>query len=326
MELLDGVSTQKERTRLVLNNILVATDFSSSSEMALKYALALARHYHAKVHIIQAVALDSVEAIASDARQRALDEERSFAISCAKKLRVSGKLDGVRHQVLVGEEGESILRTLLQNQDFDLYVNGVGNSEGHMLLLEPTVEEAIRRSQCPLLSVGSSFHASFDGELKSIVFATDFSPESLEASRYALSLAQEFQARLTLMHVVEGFEPRPSDEKAHAARPYKLWLSKLVPDEARLWSELDFAVEFGRPADRILQVAWENRADLIVVGAHGLDRLTSPGLNVRKVMCNAWCPVLTVSGVLDSEKLERFWRAADAASESQKQQMIAEVI
>jgi len=44
MELRDGVSTQKERTRLVLTNILFATDFSPSSEMALKYALALARH------------------------------------------------------------------------------------------------------------------------------------------------------------------------------------------------------------------------------------------------------------------------------------------
>ena len=35
MELLDAVRTQKERTRLVLNNILFATDFSPSSEMAL---------------------------------------------------------------------------------------------------------------------------------------------------------------------------------------------------------------------------------------------------------------------------------------------------
>ena len=58
MELLDGVRTQKEQTRLVLNNILFATDFSPSSEMALRYALTLARHYHAKIHIIQALARD----------------------------------------------------------------------------------------------------------------------------------------------------------------------------------------------------------------------------------------------------------------------------
>ena len=175
-----------------------------------------------------------------------------------------------------------------------------------------------------MLTIGSQLHDLADGELRNIVYATDFSPESLEGARYALSLAQEFQARLTLLHVVEGLEPTLLDERAHIAKPYKLWLGKLVPDEARLWCELELAVEFGRPAERILQVAWENHADLLVVGAQGLDRLTSPGLNVRKVMCNARCPVLTVSGALDSEKQERFWRAAAAASESQKQEIFEE--
>jgi nucleotide-binding universal stress UspA family protein len=99
---------------------------------------------------------------------------------------------------------------------------------------------------------------------------------------------------------------------------------KLVPDEARLWCELEFAVEFGRPAERILQAAWEHHADLLVVGARGLDRLTSPGLNVRKVMSHARCPVLTVSGALDTQTQERFWRAAAAASESQKQEIFEE--
>jgi hypothetical protein len=100
----------------------------------------------------------------------------------------------------------------------------------------------------------------------------------------------------------------------------------LVPDEARLWCELEFLVEFGRPAERILQVAWENHSDLVVLGARGLDSLVSPGLNVRKVMCNAWCPVLTVPGSLDSPKQERFWRAAAAAYDSQMQEWIEETI
>ena len=209
---------------------------------------------------------------------------------------------------------------------FDLAINGAGCREGQTILLEPTVEAAIRRSQCPVLTVGSHLYDSADGNLKNIVYATDFSPESLEASRYALSLAQEFQARLTLLHVVEGLEPTLLDEKAQIGKPYKLWLGKLVPDEARLWCELQFLVEFGRPAERILQVAWENHADLVVLGARGVDRLTTPGLNVRKVMCNAWCPVLTVSGALDSHKQERFWRAAAAASNSQEQELIEEAI
>jgi nucleotide-binding universal stress UspA family protein len=290
----------------------------------LRYALALTRRYHGKIHMVPAATVDFVEAFADDARQKALEEARSGAVRWVTELRLSGQLDGVQHEL--GEEAERALPRLLEEPVFDLAINGAGCREGQTILLEPTVEAAIRRSQCPVLTVGSHLYDSADGNLKNIVYATDFSPESLEASRYALSLAQEFQARLTLLHVVEGLEPTLLDEKAQIGKPYKLWLGKLVPDEARLWCELQFLVEFGRPAERILQVAWENHADLVVLGARGVDRLTTPGLNVRKVMCNAWCPVLTVSGALDSHKQERFWRAAAAASNSQEQELIEEAI
>ena len=159
MELLDAVRTQKERTRLMLNNILFATDFSPSSEMALRYALTLARHDHADIHIIQALALDLVDAIASGARQHALDEERPFAIRGAKKLLLSGKLDGVRHQVLVGEEGKSVLPTLLHDQDFDLFVNGVGNREGKLFYWSRASRKpfAGRSARCSALALVSCF-------------------------------------------------------------------------------------------------------------------------------------------------------------------------
>lgn len=323
MKLLNGIGTRKERARLVLDNILFATDSSTSSEVGLRYALALTRRYHGNIHMVPAATMDFVEAFADDARQKALKEARSGAICWITELRQSGQLDGVQHEL--GEEAERALPRLLEEPAFDLAINGAGCREGQTILLEPTVEAAVRRSQCPVLTVGSHLYDSADGNLKNIVYATDFSPESLEASRYALSLAQEFQARLTLLHVVEGLEPT-LHEKAQIGKPYKLWLGKLVPDEARLWCELQFLVEFGRPAERILQVAWENHADLVILGARGVDRLTTPGLNVRKVMCNAWCPVLTVSGALDSHKQERFWRAAAAASNSQDQELIEEAI
>lgn len=319
-----GIKTQPERMRLVLDKILFLTDFSPSSEVALHYALALARQYDGKIYIVHTVALEPSSLIAGEARQKALDAVRPNAYRRPRELRDSAKLVGVRHEVWIGEE-EKLPPNSSENHEFDLIVNGVAHRDGQTRVLEPAVEELIRRSRCPVLNVGSMFHGADDGELKNVLFATDFSPESLEASRYALSLAQEFQARLTLLHVVEGAEPKFIDEKALVARPFKLWLGKLVPDEARLWCELEFAVEFGRPAERILQVAWENRADLIVVGAHGLGRLTSPGLNVCKIMSNAGCPVLTITGVLDGHKQERFWRSAASASENDEEETIAAV-
>jgi len=265
------------------------------------------------------------EAIANDARKRAFDRLGNRVSRWVAQVERSGQLNGVRYEIQTGESDEEALSRLLENPIFDLAINGVGCREGRIALLETTVEEVIQRSECPVLTMSTQLNGSTDGRIKSILYATDFSPDSLEASRYAVSLAQEFEARLTILHVVEGLEPAAlADERARIAKLYQLWLGKLVPDEARLWCELELAVEFGRPAERILQVAWENHVDMIVLGARGLDRLTSPGQNVRKVMCHAWCPVLTISGALAGHKQERFWRAAAAASESQTQEILQE--
>lgn len=320
----ERIERQRETSRLVLDNIIFATDFSPASEVGLRYALMLARRYHSKIYMVPAVAMDFIEAIPDDARQIALEESRAQALSWVAQVRLSGGLHGVRHELSLGTEEQESLWLAVENQSFDLAINGIRCREGQTFFWEPRVEDAIRKSGCPVLTMGSQSYGSADRKVKNILYATDFSAESLEASRYAMSLAQEFQARLTLLHVVEGLEPTLLDERERIAKPYKLWLAKLVPDEARLWCELDLAVEFGRPAGRILQVAWENHANLVVVGARGLDRLTEPGRNVRKVMGNAWCPVLTVSGVLAGHKQKRFWTAAAAASESHTQDIFEE--
>jgi len=125
-------------------------------------------------------------------------------------LQQTGEFEEVRHEISTGEDGERALLQVLENRGFDLAINGIGCREGQAILLKPTLEQVTKSSRCPVLTLGSHLRESADGELKYIVYATDFSAESLEARRYALSLAQEFQARLTLLHVVERVEPTPS--------------------------------------------------------------------------------------------------------------------
>ena len=78
-------------------------------------------------------------------------------------------------------------------------------------------------------------------EFHQIVFATNFSPESLVAAPYAVSLAQENQAKLTLLHVVE-------DPKSGLGNPDQLvppelaMLCRVIPKEARLWCGPEFLV------------------------------------------------------------------------------------
>lgn len=71
-------------------------------------------------------------------------------------------------------------------------------------MMGSVAEETLRRVTCPVLIVGPSVPASRSPEpnFKEIVLATNFGAESLAASAYAISLAQEFQARLTLLNVV----------------------------------------------------------------------------------------------------------------------------
>jgi len=129
------------------------------------------------------------------------------------------------------------------------------------------------------------------------VYATDFSPESLAAAPFATSLAQEFQARLTLLHVIEkigDLDPtsRPID---HALQR----LESLVPAEAGLWCSTKPSVQYGPPAERILQAALDCKADVIVLGVRAaaghLGAATHlPWATAHKVIAHAHCPVLTI--------------------------------
>lgn len=160
----ERIKRQQETGRLVLDNILFATDFSPASEVGLRYALALARHYHGKISMVPAVAMDYVEAISDDARQRALEQSRVRALNWVAQVQVSGELHGVRHALPTGEGAqESPLRSL-ENQSFDLAINGIVCHEGRTVSLEPRVEEAIRKSECPVLTMGSQFYARLMGK------------------------------------------------------------------------------------------------------------------------------------------------------------------
>ncbi len=105
-----------------------------------------------------------------------------------------------------------------------------------------------------------------EGRFREILYATDFSAEAPAAVPYALSLAQEHQAHLTLLHVVqEASGPdfvRPDEVEASAVQQMR----DLVPEVAELWYEPHSAVGKGEPAEAILEAAIESKSDLIVLG------------------------------------------------------------
>lgn len=139
--------------------------------------------------------------------------------------------------------------------------------------------------------------------LKRILLPTDFSEPALEATKYAVELADRFGAELHLLNVIEDpviylpmFEsyPLPSREEfeQYAQTRLENWL---LPDDAER-CEAKLSWVHGTPFAEILRYAKDREVDLIVVGTHGrgLAAHLLMGSVAEKVVRKAPCPVLTV--------------------------------
>jgi nucleotide-binding universal stress UspA family protein len=213
---------------------------------------------------------------------------------------------GFDHDTLIleGELWPSIKEAINEKQ-VDLLVLGTRGSTGiSKLLLGSAAEEIFRRSPCAVLTVGpkSPVQPSRAGEFGQILYATDFTPEAMAAAPYAISLAQEYQAQLTLLHVIGGAKRTDLVTSEQLAAATERRLRQIVPPESELWCEPHCIVGEGIAADEILTVADHRKAGLIILGVrrpagfHGGKATHLPVATAHKVVCGATCPVLTVRG------------------------------
>jgi nucleotide-binding universal stress UspA family protein len=300
------METLQAARRITLSKILFATDFSSYSNAALTYALAVARHYGAKLYAAHVL---PYTVPAPDAWPGYPDQEQDLRQDAAARL--EDQVRGVPHEVLTGVgDVWSVLSQLVGEHQIDLLVVGSHGRTGVKKLLMGSIAEKIfRHATCPVLTVGPHVSGEPTGETRfpHILFATDFSEESLSALPYAISLAEENQSRLALLHVVR--EPAVGIVGLEAVRAsLMLRLRELVPAEAESWCAVECLVEFGgqftspSPGERILEIAANRGVDLIVLGVRATRGALSPVTHLayttaQHIVAHATCPVLTVRGV-----------------------------
>jgi nucleotide-binding universal stress UspA family protein len=291
--------------KIALKNILFLTDFSEPSEAALPFAAAVARHYGAKVYALNVVVPAAYVSTSPDLAStmiEAVEENAKLSMN-----RVQACFGGVEKESIIerGIDVWSAVEQAIQEHEVDLIVLGThGRTGATKFLLGSVAEEIFRRSPVPVLTIGphvrSSVHTG--GRFHRVLLASDFSAASAAAAPYALSLAQENGARLVLLHVMR--KPDARNETAETRFQISVaeaiqQLYETVPDHAKLSAAPEVNLEYGDPAERILTVAREKRADLIVLGlrdaaghigaATHLERATA-----HKIVAHANCPVLTV--------------------------------
>ena len=297
------MATVTAPTRIGLQNILVATDFSSCAESAMKYAQGMAHRYGSTLHLVHVLPeMPFVETTDPDPNRIRRNAERKLATMVASEA-----FRGIRHTETI-QEGEvaQVLADLTIAQGVDLIVLGTqGRSGMGKFLLGSVAEEAFRSAVCPVLTVGPHVtRGAGDAKLQHILYATDFGPESAHGLPYALSLAEENHARITMLHVAREpgvVTPEPVAGSLPVIRPEvevsnsKRQLHELVPQDIALWHEPEFLVAFGPPVESILAAAAQD-VDMIVLGVKRSAALTKHlGSGVAyRVVCEAPCPVLTV--------------------------------
>jgi nucleotide-binding universal stress UspA family protein len=292
--------------RIAIKNVLWATDFSLSSKAALPYAISVARRYEATLHAAHIVPIEAdMSAMSPDHWPALLEEEDRIIEGYVEQL--ENQLQGAPHEVWTrrGKIPEA-LADIVEEQDIDLLVLGPHGRTGVRKLFAGSVAETIfRRVRCPVLTVGPNLLSKPNDEIqfRHILFATDFSKGSLAALPYAISMSEEDQAQLTLLHVIGQPAAGILDLKDVITSVLGR-LKELVTPEAEPWCKAECKVEFGQlyapPAERILEIARDRKADLIVLGVrpvHGdLGVVTHLASTTAQILTQAACPVLTVPG------------------------------
>lgn len=297
-----------------IRRILCPTDFSDASRRALEHAVALAHWYEAEVTVLHVQPLvpsvtvfpPMVSPLTLEPlpHERVIEELRRFSTPAAAA--------GIRSEVAVrdGSASTEILEAA-RALPADLVVMGTHGRGGfERLVLGSVAEKVLRKACCPVLTVPPPTEAGPSARLPlfaRILCPVDFSPSSTKALEYALDLAQEAKASLTVLHVVEWSPGEEVREHRHFdVGGYKRYLEEEacrllgahIPEEARLWCEMHETVATGKAHLEIERAAREGKADLIVMGVQGRGAvdLMLFGSTTHHVIRESHLPVLTIRG------------------------------
>lgn len=294
---------------LQIRRILCPIDFSDASRHALAHAATIARWYGSSItalHVRSAASFVNpsiIMAALPDAVIPGLADRPDLEAELREWLRTGAPDLQTEVAIAEGAPGARIVeraRTL----PADLIVIGSHGRVGvERLILGSVTEKVMRQASCPVMTVPPAATATSHLPFKHLLCPIDFSRSALAALQFAFSIAQESDARLTLVSVFESNQDHAAKHPADTSEFRSRWesettreLNALVPDEVRNWCSVESTVAFGRAPDQILRLALTARADLIVMGVQGRTAIDMAlfGSTTNAVVREASCPVLTL--------------------------------
>ena len=291
---------------LRIERILCPIDFSEFSVVAYDYAQSLALHYQATVYLQHVVDIilppwpyyPPAGYLDADFRKICIDAREQL-----QEFAKSHTKNGVQPECVVqeGEVTDSVL-AFAEAQMADIIVMGTHGRRGFdRLALGSATEKVLRKARCPVLVVRkpgpeamAAEGAQNSVELRRVIFCADFSDLSQRALEYALSAAAEFNAELTLLHVLENLPNSANIEEEIATA--KKQLGNLIPPKGVKAGKIKTLVRIGKAYEQIIELALEAQADLVIMAVRGRNAMNLAvfGSTTYRVIQLGPCPVLAV--------------------------------
>ena len=278
---------------------MLATDFSEVSETPLRHAVAIARQFGAKLYLAHVVPFGFPRKRAPGLKA-AMEAAWGHAHELESRLLQGGSLADLGYEFVI-QHGVvwEVLNQLIRQEDADLIVSGTHARRGiRKVLLGSIAEQIFRDADCPVFTVGpkSRRQSRVGAASLTFLFPTDFGEASLQALPQAVCYANQFKAKLLLLHVLHT----PSSPGTFLHQATVRMLEELTMNSAvKVGPEILVESSPAAPVSaKILQTAERWKVDLIIMG---LRRSTyveaashAPWATAYEVVCGARCPVLTL--------------------------------
>jgi nucleotide-binding universal stress UspA family protein len=314
---------REERVMISIKKVLVPTDFSETAGRAVNHGALLANAFGAKLilmHVLENEIWQGVSSYPVASMHTSLVDLPALLEEHARnkldETAMSSYVSAVpERELVILKEYPAVaeIAKYAKANSIDLIVIGTHGRTGiSEWLFGSTTEKLLRVAPCPVLTIGPKAEQYPEEEVfDKVFFPFDLSDASKHALRYACAIAQEYNAELDLMHVIE-YKKLP---KVYGIKGHEIF-REVVDLEKQILEEMDnevsnlyegnhpyqarFTVKTGKPFKEIIKFAEESGAKLIVVGNTGINETRGHklGSTAENVVPRASCPVLVVNNAI----------------------------
>jgi len=269
--------------------ILIPTDFSKLSKVAVLYAVAIAKKLNAELVLLNVIFIDappraSVAMKIKTIEDAMADNAKQDIIQLINELKKENKSLNVSYEIIRGYPVEDVVEVYAKHHEIDLVIMGTKGASGlTKVLIGSNAAAVVNKSTIPVIAVPK--HARFNG-IKRIVYSSDMH-ETIPEIQALIPFARLFGAEIFILHVIPDY----SKQKIDTAKIRKDIISKFDFKDVSIHVLLNNEIK-----DGIDEFIADVKADMLTMFTHNLtffEKLFGKSVT-REMAFHTWIPLLTI--------------------------------